>query len=118
MFTYAYERQDIIQIALKRVPGGRESAVKKVIGLTISWIYTINIFVSITHEKMGHALEVYHNYKNRRYSCKTSTLSPPRSNLLCTIMHTFNALFIFSKFYFCNECSLYFSLFRLSLYQI
>jgi hypothetical protein len=24
MFTYTYERQDVIQIALKRLPGGKE----------------------------------------------------------------------------------------------
>jgi hypothetical protein len=29
MFTYTYERQDIIQIALKRLPGGRERRKKK-----------------------------------------------------------------------------------------
>jgi hypothetical protein len=29
MLTYTYERQDIIQIALKRLPGGGESGVKK-----------------------------------------------------------------------------------------
>jgi hypothetical protein len=29
MLTYTYERQDIIQIALKKLPGGRGSAVKK-----------------------------------------------------------------------------------------
>jgi hypothetical protein len=34
MFTYTYERQDIIQIALKRLPGGGEIAVKK--GLILS----------------------------------------------------------------------------------
>jgi hypothetical protein len=30
MFTYTYERQDIIQIVLKRLPGGGERRKKKV----------------------------------------------------------------------------------------
>jgi hypothetical protein len=32
MFTYTYERQDIIQIVLKRLPGGKENRKKRFVG--------------------------------------------------------------------------------------
>jgi hypothetical protein len=44
MFTYKYERQDIIQIALKRLPGGGERLKKKVSPIKTHWARVMGRF--------------------------------------------------------------------------
>jgi hypothetical protein len=43
MFTYTYERQDIIKIALKRLPGGGERRKKK--GLSDKMLFLLSMYV-------------------------------------------------------------------------